>query len=213
MDPYAVLGVSHDASEDEIKRAYKELVKKYHPDKYVNNPLADLASEKMKEINKAYDMLINKKTASGSSGGYSGYSGYGRTSQAGYDPGRTYEVSFSSVRVLIDARRYDEAEEMLKKLPQNAEWYYLYGILYMRKGWTDKGTEYINRAAAMDPNNMEYRSAQNSNNYQRNVYRNAGGYNTGAGCCVPCGSCDCCTQLICADCCCECMGGDLITCC
>ena len=57
MDPYEVLGVSHDADEETIKKAYRELVKKYHPDRYVNNPLADLAAEKMKNINKAYDML------------------------------------------------------------------------------------------------------------------------------------------------------------
>ena len=55
MNPYEVLGVSENADEETIKKAYKELVKKYHPDRYINNPLADLAAEKMKEINKAYD--------------------------------------------------------------------------------------------------------------------------------------------------------------
>ena len=64
MNPYQVLGVSENADEETVKKAYKELVKKYHPDKYVNNPLSDLAAEKMKEINKAYDMIINKKTSS-----------------------------------------------------------------------------------------------------------------------------------------------------
>ena len=63
MNPYEVLGVSENADEETIKKAYKELVKKYHPDRYINNPLADLAAEKMKEINKAYDMITNKRTA------------------------------------------------------------------------------------------------------------------------------------------------------
>ena len=58
-DPYAVLGVSPSASDEEIKRAYRELVKKYHPDNYANNPLADLAEAKMKEVNEAYDLLKN----------------------------------------------------------------------------------------------------------------------------------------------------------
>ena len=54
-DPYSVLGVSQNASDDEVKKAYRELARKYHPDNYQNNPLADLAEEKMKEINEAYD--------------------------------------------------------------------------------------------------------------------------------------------------------------
>ena len=76
-DPYEVLGVSRTASDSEIKAAYRELVKKYHPDNYVNNPLADLASEKMKEINEAYD-AITKARAGQSSGGYQ------TNSQSGY---------------------------------------------------------------------------------------------------------------------------------
>ena len=71
MNPYEVLGVPENADEETVKRAYKELVKKYHPDKYVNNPLADLAAEKMKEINKAYDMIIKGTGQTRSSGGYS----------------------------------------------------------------------------------------------------------------------------------------------
>ena len=60
-DPYKVLGVSPNASDDEIKAAYRQLAKKYHPDNYANNPLADLAEEKMREINEAYDMIQSKR--------------------------------------------------------------------------------------------------------------------------------------------------------
>ena len=60
-DPYAVLGVSSSASEEEIKRAYRDLVKKYHPDNYANNPLADLAEAKMKEVNEAYDAIMKAR--------------------------------------------------------------------------------------------------------------------------------------------------------
>ena len=60
-DPYQVLGVSPSASDEEIKRAYRELVKKYHPDNYNDNPLADLAEAKMKEINEAYDTIKQRR--------------------------------------------------------------------------------------------------------------------------------------------------------
>ena len=81
MNPYEVLGVSENADEETIKKAYKELVKKYHPDRYINNPLADLAAEKMKEINKAYDIITNKRTATNT-----GYS----TSSRGYSTSQTH---------------------------------------------------------------------------------------------------------------------------
>mgnify|MGYP003268313395 FL=1 len=58
MDPYKVLGVTPQTSDDDVKRAYRELARKYHPDNYVNNPLADLAETRMKEINEAYDLSL-----------------------------------------------------------------------------------------------------------------------------------------------------------
>lgn len=99
MNPYEVLGVSENADEETIKKAYKELVKKYHPDRYINNPLADLAAEKMKEINKAYDIITNKRTATNT-----GYS----TSSRGYSTSQTHtsgQASFQNVRILITQSR------------------------------------------------------------------------------------------------------------
>ena len=78
-DPYSVLGVSPNASDEEIKKAYRELARKYHPDNYQNNPLADLAEEKMKEINEAYETITKQRSGGGGSyqrpsGGYGGQS-------------------------------------------------------------------------------------------------------------------------------------------
>ena len=67
MNPYEVLGVPENASQEEIKKAYRELVRKYHPDQYQNNPLSELAQEKLKQINEAYDMLTKGGGARGGS--------------------------------------------------------------------------------------------------------------------------------------------------
>ena len=77
MDPYKVLGVSPSASEDEIKRAYRDLARKYHPDNYINNPLADLAKEKMQEINDAYDTIMKQRQNGGTGSSYSQQSSSG----------------------------------------------------------------------------------------------------------------------------------------
>ncbi|MBC8571136.1 J domain-containing protein [Zongyangia hominis] len=207
-DPYKVLGVSPNATDEEIKSAYRELARKYHPDHYVNNPLGDLAAEKMKEINEAYDQIQASRKAGHQSGGYN--TGYG----AGYGgSGR-----FADVRQMIQRGRLGEAEEILEGTPtdtRDAEWYFLKGSVFYSRGWLDQAYSYFNRAVAMNPGNPEYRAALNQMGSQRATgYSQSapGGYRTNqnAG---GCSSCDMCSGLICADCCCECMGGDLISCC
>ena len=69
-DPYKVLGVSPSASDDEVKKAYREMAKKYHPDQYANTPLAELAGEKMKEVNEAYDTIVKQRKEAKSGGAY-----------------------------------------------------------------------------------------------------------------------------------------------
>ena len=116
-DPYAVLGVSSSASEEEIKRAYRDLVKKYHPDNYANNPLADLAEAKMKEVNEAYDAIMKARTQGGyQSAGGNGYGG-GRTSSQG--GGRYNNPTLIQVRQLIAQNNLAEAERILRSTPAN----------------------------------------------------------------------------------------------
>ena len=190
-NPYKVLGVREGASQEEIKAAYKELAKKYHPDKYVNNPLGDLAAEKMKEINEAYDFLM--KNGGGSTG-------------AGNS------ANYAAIRNHINSGNIGEAERMLNQINiRDAEWNYLMGTVMMRKGWYDSAYQYLLHATQMAPGNPEYRNAFNNISRSGNMYRNMGtnqGYGAGGM-----DTCDCCSNLICADCCCELMGGDLIPCC
>jgi molecular chaperone DnaJ len=202
QNPYEVLGVRQGASEEEIKRAYRELVKKYHPDQFRDNPLSSLAEEKLKEINEAYDYLIKNK-----SGGSYQSSG----SAAG-----SYSSEFNQVRAYINSGNIAEAERMLDRSEnKSAEWYYLKGIVSIKKGWYSEGYSYLQTAVSMDPGNAEYRDALNKVNYSNTVYSSrpySGGYQRGNTTNNP-DMCTICSWLYCADCCCECTGGDLINCC
>lgn len=158
MNPYEVLGVRQGASEAEIKAAYKELVKKYHPDKYQNNPLADLAEEKLQEVNEAYDMLM--KGFSGNSG--NGSYGPGSSRGNGYGQARTSTAEFAQVRRNIDMGNLQAAEDILNRTQnRNAEWMFLSGMLSYRKGWYDDARNKVQQAVNMDPGNMEYSQALN----------------------------------------------------
>lgn len=168
MDPYKVLGVSPNDDEETIKKAYRSLVKKYHPDRYANSPLAEQANEKLKEINLAYDIITGKAQNTSQGGytqqGYGGYSGYG-----GYNT-QNFEVSFRSVRTLITLRMLDAAEQMLEKLPRTAEWHFLKGIICQSRGWYDNASSHFDTAVQMEPDNPEYQNAK------YNYAQRAGGF-------------------------------------
>ena len=204
-DPYKVLGVSRDATDDEIKAAYRELAKKYHPDNYADNPLSDLVEEKMKQINEAYDTIQKERaggSSSGSSGSYGGSGSYGSSSGV-----------LAEVRRLISNGRYSEAElklDAMSSADRGAEWNYLKGCVLLQRGAFYDAQRHIETACYMDPNNMEYRNARDS----INRYASTGGrqYRT-AGTTGGMSMCDVCNTLICMDCLCECCGGDFIRCC
>lgn len=215
-NPYEVLGLKEGANEEEVKKAYRELVKKYHPDQYRDHPLSKLAEEKLAEINEAYDYLM-KTRFSKSSGGWS-QSGRSRgdtgrswgDSGAGWGGGSESSV-FNEVKRNINLGNIRAAEEILDRTDiRNAQWYYLKGIVFLRKGWYDEAVSHIRTAVSMDPDNPEYRSTLSKiqmTNRQFHWDANRRGYNEGPDLCSIC------SFLWCADCCCECGGGDLIPCC
>lgn len=210
-DPYTVLGVSRTASDDELKKAYRELARKYHPDNYHDNPIADLAQEKMKEINEAYDEIIKEREGKASrQNGWGGSSAYGYAGSAASGSeysGRQSTGVYAEIRSCLNTGDIQRAEQLLNSVTdRDAEWNYLTGSLCYRKGWLDEASRYFEAAVRMEPGNTEYRRAAEYMRGGGNAYRPAG--TTGSA-----DVCNICSSLLVADCCCECMGGDLIRCC
>ncbi len=194
-DPYDVLGVLRDASDEEIKKAYHELAKRYHPDNFAEDSMKKLAEEKMKEINEAYNTLMKNN---------------------GGNYGSPYvNAELQNIRRLLNENNFSEADirlDAISSADRNAEWYFLKGCVLSQRGWYLDAQKYFRTALDMDPGNPEYNQAYASmqgraQSYSRG-YRQAPERRSG-GCCDT----DVCTSLICADCLCECLGGDLISCC
>ena len=198
-NPYEVLGVPRNASNDEIKKAYRQLCKKYHPDSYVDNPLADLAEEKFKEVQAAYEQIMKEREG----GGYS-YSASGQTQSTSQET-----AELQAARNFINNRRFHEALNVLANIGnRNAMWYYYSAIANMGIGNNLVAVEHAKQAAAMEPTNMEYVNFANQMQFRGQHYQTMGGgygrqtYGTGNLCC----------DLWCLDTMCECMGGDLCAC-
>lgn len=216
-DPFEVLGVSRGASDEEVKNAYRALVKKYHPDNYdEDNPLKDLANEKMQEINYAYDKI--QEMRSGNQNAYKGnntyYQNYGGNNSGSYDP------LYAEIRNDINRHRFADAERKLLDIDfasRVAEWHYLMSLVLMSRNNVNDAMRELEIACNMEPGNTEYQRAKemfnnNARGYGSTYYGSAqnGGYRRRTS---DQDMCDCCANLICLDCLCECMGGDLIACC
>ena len=231
-NPYKVLGVSPSADDEEIKKAYRELARKYHPDRYRDSDLADLANEKMKEINAAYEEITRMREATATGGDY--YEAQGpaegtaekrqsegrdRTYNTGMGGGTNYhsqsysadaKAKFTAIRNCINGGNVGEAERLLEEIEEadrGAEWIFLLGCIQLHKGFYVDAQRSFETAYRMEPTNHEYWQ------FKERMHQKAGGFGKGYRTSGGDGGCDWCTTLICADCCCECMGGDLIPCC
>ena len=194
-DPYQVLGVPSTATDEEVKKAYRNLARKYHPDNYHDNPLADLAQERMKEINEAYETIRTQRKAA-QSGGQS-YGGYTGGYSQGYNAG-AYGGVWQRVRLAISQGNLNLAEELLNaQTDHNGEWNFLKGAVCYKRGWMDEARRYYETAVQMDPGNAEYQRALDMLNGNGAAYRPNGyghvttGNCAGDNCSSLCAACAC----------------------
>ena len=204
MNPYKVLGVSENATQEEIRAAYLKLVKQYHPDKYSDSVLKEQAGEKLKDINQAYETLCKQGKNGGqntggsynSSAGQSGHSGYygygGNYGYGGYYSGYSsgysassdyngpYAAEFKSVRSYISMNDLDAAQRILDNVPiRNGEWFYMQGVIYHRKGRYSDARDSFRNATEDSPDNTEYRNAYETMNKSGSY--SGGNYTGGVG--------------------------------
>lgn len=175
MNPYQVLGVGSSATDEEIKKAYKQLSKKYHPDANMNNPNKEAYEEKFKEVQQAYDLIMKQRSGQGnyqefwnSYADRQGYTGQQRESTQ-------EEMYLNAARNYIQNGRYDEGMNVLNSIEnKNAEWYFLRSNIYLRKGQKAAAVADARTAAGMAPNNMNYRQYLQSLEYQSDRYNQTG---------------------------------------
>lgn len=186
-NPYQVLGVARDASEEEIKKAYRALSRKYHPDANVNNPNKAQAEEKFKQIQEAYQQIMKERTEGygagngygtgygtggyggagsqgggfGDFGGFGSFGGFGGFGSYGSGSGTGYEED-SHLRAAGNYVRngyYREARTVLDGMEEKtARWYYYSALAHAGLGNTVAAMEHAKRASAMEPGNSDYSS-------------------------------------------------------
>ena len=180
-DPYKVLGISRDATDDEVKKAYRELSRKYHPDANINNPNKDKAEEMFKLVQQAYDQIMDERKNGGANyGGYGsgsyGSGGYGSGpfggfggpfSQGGfggygsYGSGRTSygqdDSYYTAAANYINSRHFQEALNVLNNIEnRTAQWYFLSALANNGLGNNIMALDFARKAYSMEPNNSTY---------------------------------------------------------
>ena len=198
-DPYQVLGVSRDASNDEIKKAYRRLSRKYHPDANINNPNKEAAEAKFKEVQAAYNQIINEREHGTSGQSSAGYGGYGYDPFGGYQQRQQYNTQYETrdstdiqaALHYIQVGAFPEALNVLSSIPmadRDHRWYYCSAAANYGQGNRVAAMEHIRKAMDLCPGNEEYRQLYQIIQSGSRMYTDTGsryGFQTGGTFCNP----------------------------
>lgn len=197
-DPYQILGVNPQASDDEVKSAYRKLCQQYHPDHQHDATMEEIANEKMAEINAAYDEIMNMRR---NKVNYNQNTSQNQSNSGNYN-------FYNQVRSQIEHGNYTVADNMLEgsRNDNDAEWNFLKGTVCLSRGWMNDAYTYIEKAVRLAPQNQEYKMAlsqlrmKKSGHMNGNPYAGSNPSNDAAN--TLCNICQC---LVCADCLCDCI--------
>lgn len=164
-NPYRVLEISEGATNEEIKKAYRRLSRKYHPDANINNPRKDEAELKFKEVQQAYDQIMKEReygNTYGRSGQQeSGYGGFGGFNSFGQDSYKQEPPRMQAVRNYIHAGHFAEALHVLSEMTEterNGSWYYYSALANAGVNNAIIALDHARKAVQLEPDNMQYRS-------------------------------------------------------
>ena len=215
--PYRVLGVSPQATDDEIKKAYRSLSRKYHPDANVNNPQKAQAEARFKEIQQAYSQIMDQRTngysdydQNGRYGGFGGFGGFGYEQNRSTQQESQSDLHLRAAANYLQAGRFQEALHVLEGIEQRSGlWYFLAASANSGMGQQSLALQYAQEAVRLEPGNMQYtmllQRLQNGGGWYQS--RQAGyGFPTAGGS-------NCCTQICIANLVCNlCCGGGALCC-
>jgi len=215
-DPFVILGIKRGATQNEIYEAYKKQRARFSEDLFKEGETGAEAAKMLQKLDLAYAEAIEETHRQATVTG-------------------TGESTYAEIRADLSNKNIDAAQLKLDSISRrDAEWHYLYSIVYYEKNWFQECKKQLEIACDMEPDNQKYKKALDNLNAKMsksgkkeqfetstrhygatgatNGRSYAGGASRRSGDAAD-GCCTACYGLLCADCCCECLGGDLIRCC